>query len=404
MGVPLHSGVLRSPRRVRRRPLPGSGLLLVLAACVAGPAAAQEGGTADWRALFQEADQARRDGAYPAYARVMAEAVAAMPEGHLNRPFAQYHAARAHALMGDADAAVDFLRQAWEEDIEALMISFARHDTAFDSIRHDPGFREAMAWPQTMELEVTHLSGGSYLIRGAGSSVVASVGPDGVLLVDTGYAPAAEALRRALSALGGRPITRVVLTHPHEDHWGGAEIFGPEAEIWAHPGTAAAMEEPYTFMEGVTLPPRRPEARPEVEVAADTAFRFNGQQVRVFPVPAHTGADLAVWFEGDGVLHLGDAYLGGNPMMFPGAEDPDGFLAGLEARLRSLPAGTVVVGGHDPPTGVRAVLDQIDETRACMALVRRALAEGDTLEEAVEQAEGRFAAPWVAFFYRALSG
>lgn len=362
------------------------------------------GQEADWRGAFAAGEAARRDGDAEAYAAHMAEAVEGMPDGYLNRPFAQYHAARAFALLSDAEAAIRFLDMAWREGIESLMISFAHADPAFDALRRDEAFREVMARADTMTLHVTHLGGTVHLLHGAGAQVVASVGPDGVLLVDTGYGAALPAVRRALAGLGGREVDRVILTHPHEDHWGGVADLAGEALLYAHPATREALGEPYTFMEGVVLPPRPDEVRRGVAAARQGSFPFNGEEVRWLPVEAHTGGDVAVLFPRSRVVHMGDAYLGGNPMMFPGGEDPEGFLDRMDALLDGLPEGTVVVGGHDAPVGVQAVRDQVAESRACMSAVGEALAAERSLDETLEETGDRFPAGWVRFFYGALGG
>lgn len=372
-------------------------------AAVGASAVGVAGQESDWRPSFAAGEEARAAGDHGAYARHMAEAVALMPSGFLNRPFAQYHAARANALAGHASAAVDFLAMAWEEGIESLMITFADHDPAFEGLRGDPAYREVMARVAAMTLEVTHLGGSVHLIRGAGSNLVVSAGADGVLLVDTGYGAALPALRAALAGLGAEDVDALIITHPHEDHWGGAEALVAEARTLAHPGTVAAMAEPYTFMEGVVLPPRSESLRDAVVALEEGTVPFNGEAVRVVPVAAHTPGDVAVVFPESRVVHLGDAYLAGNPMMFPGTEDPEGLLDRFDELLDALPPGTVVVGGHDGPAQVDAVRAQIAESRACMALVRDALAQGLSRDETVARADGRYPAPWVRFFYGALS-
>lgn len=368
--------------------------LLLAPSVVAGQA------TDGWRDHFAAGEQARRDGDAPTYRSEMAAAAGAMPEGLLNRPFVQYHAARAAALEGRGDEAVAWLRRAWEEDIEALMISYATYDPAFDGIRDTEGYRGVMGLPGEMTLTTRPLGGSVYLVQGAGANVLVQIGGDGALLIDTGYAPALPALRRALASLGADGVDVLVVTHPHEDHMGSAAELGRDARVLAHPGTGAAMREPYVFIEGVSVPPKAPTAWPDREVANDTTFRFNGEDVRIVPTVAHSEGDISVYFAEAHVADLGDAYLGGNPMMYPGGDDPDAFLDRMEAFLDAMDPATVIVGGHEEPVGIAAVRDQIATTRACMSLVRSAIAEGLTADETVERAAGRYPPQWIGFFHR----
>lgn len=377
--------------------------LVYVAAMLAPSVVSAQLADADWRAHFAAGEEARTSGDHAAYAASMSAAARALPDGLLNRPFVQYHAARAAALAGREDEAIGWLRMAWEEDIEALMISFARFDPAFGAVRGGAAFEEVMGLASTMRIEVDGVGGAVHLLRGAGSNVVAQIGEDGVLLVDTGYGPALPALRRALRELGAERVDLLVVTHPHEDHMGGTPELGADALVLAHPGTAEAMSEPYTFMEGVDIPPKPRAALPDRRVARDTTFHFNGEEVRIVPMVAHTEGDVAVHFVGSGVVHLGDTYLAGNPMMFPGTDDPDGFLDRVDAFLEGLDESTAIVSGHDPVATVADVRAQLAVTRACMAYVRSAVARGRSVEEATADAPERFGAPWIAFFYRLLS-
>ena len=334
----------------------------------------------------------------------MEEAAQLIPVGHLNRPFVQYHAARAAAQSGAAEEAAEWLRTAWEEDIESLMISFAVYDPAFEAIAESPSFTDVMRLPESLEVRVRALGGSVHLLEGAGSNVVVQTGADGALLVDTGYGPALPAVRDALRRLGVSRVDRLVVTHAHEDHMGATPELGAEATVWAHPGTAQAMAEPYEFIEGVVLPPKPAAARPEVLVATDTVVSLNGEQVRIHSTTAHTTGDLSVYFTESRVAHLGDTYLPGEAMMFPGGSDPVGFLDDLDAFLDSMHPRTVVVGGHGAPVGLGEVREQIETSRAAIAAVRAALSRGLTVEELADAEADRFPAAWVAFFYRALGG
>lgn len=375
---------------------------LVWCVLLGAPSAVSGQTPEEWRVHFAAGEEARRAGNAVTYAEEMAAAVRALDSGVLNRPFIQYHAARAAAMAGRGTDAVMWLRMAWDEGIESLMISFADHDPAFDGVRDGEPYRAVMRLAGELEIVARPIGGAVYLLQGAGANLLVQVGPDGVLLVDTGYGPALPALRRALTALGGSRVDVLLVTHPHEDHVGSAAELGREATVLSHPGAVAEMREPYVFMEGVSLPPKPADALADREVAHDTTFAFNGEEIRVVPTVAHTSGDLSVYFATSRVAHLGDAYIPSEPMMFPGAEDPDGFLNSMDAFLDSMHPETVVVGGHEEPVPLSQVRAQVAVSRACLSFVRGAISRDLAVESAAQEAEGRFPPQWVAFFYRAL--
>lgn len=371
---------------------------IMVAAAFPGVTRAQDAEA--WRTHFAAGEEARQNGDVAAYAQNMAAAAEAMPAGHLNRPFVQYHAARAAALDGRGDDAVGWLRTAWDEDIESLMISFAPFDPAFAELSETPPFRSVMGLAGDMQLTARRLGGDVHLIVGAGANVVVKVSDEGVLMVDTGYGPALPALRRAVRELGGGAIRTVVITHPHEDHMGAAAELGTAAEVVAHPGTAAAMAEPYVFMDGVSIPAKAPSAQPDRAVDTESTITFAGESIRILPMIAHTTGDLIVYFTESRVAHLGDAFLASNPMMYPGTVDPDDFLDRFDAALDGMHSETVVVGGHEEVTDLEAVRAQIRVTRDAMRFVRSSIVEGWSIEETARAGQDRFPVQWTAFFYQ----
>src|SRR5208282_6751524 len=74
-----------------------------------------------------------------------------------------------------------------------------------------------------VEIKVTKVSGNVYMLEGAGGNIAASVGDDGILIVDTEYAPLADKIRAALKNIGitDKPVRFVINTHYHGDHTGG---------------------------------------------------------------------------------------------------------------------------------------------------------------------------------------
>src|SRR5262245_5150586 len=67
-----------------------------------------------------------------------------------------------------------------------------------------------------------------------GGNVAASIGPDGILLVDDMYAAMAPKLQAALAQKSALPIRIVLNTHFHGDHIQADSVFGKTATIIAH--------------------------------------------------------------------------------------------------------------------------------------------------------------------------
>ena len=71
-------------------------------------------------------------------------------------------------------------------------------------------------------VEVSRISASLHQLRCNGNvGVVASIGEDGTLLVDTGYGATATAVREELTKLGSGPVRIIVNTHGDGDHVGG---------------------------------------------------------------------------------------------------------------------------------------------------------------------------------------
>lgn len=168
------------------------------------------------------------------------------------------------------------------------------------------------------------LAPGVYRIPTAPWSLVNSfafVDDDGqVTLVDCGTKGAPRKLQAALSAIGAAPsdVTRIVLTHAHPDHAGGAEEVrrGSGAPVAVHADDADRARRG-------TPPPRDTSSRlgrllhrlpaggfPAVEVAeelADGQVLPVGGGLRVVHTPGHTPGHVSLLHEATGVLVTGDA-------------------------------------------------------------------------------------------------
>src|ERR1700704_2126521 len=74
-----------------------------------------------------------------------------------------------------------------------------------------------------VEMKVTKVSGTIYMLEGAGGNIAASVGEDGIVIVDDEFAPLADKIQAALKnlAITDKPVRFVINTHYHGDRTGG---------------------------------------------------------------------------------------------------------------------------------------------------------------------------------------
>jgi len=222
-------------------------------------------------------------------------------------------------------------------------------------------------------------------------NMLASVGEDGTLVVDTGYAETAPGALEAIRALGGGPARVVVNTHADTDHVGGNAVLGPGALVVAH---AEARNRVGRYF---ALPPPRVLGSPLLAVTEPVTLHFNGEDIRMLPMPGgHTAADLVVHFTGSGVAAVGDLVLTGT---FPDADpvrggDAQRLVANLREMARTLPPETIVVPGHGDTVRARELQGYIAMVEGSIAAVRAERAAGRSLQEVLASNP---LAPWAAW-------
>ena len=144
------------------------------------------------------------------------------------------------------------------------------------------------------------------LIAGVPGNVIALASDDGVVLVDSGAADSARAVK---ASLAGAKVRTLFNTHYHADQTGGNELFGAAgAEIHAHAITRQWLATDYY----VPAEDRWVKARPKAAWPAKT-FREKGETKagaeRIeygYLLEAHTRGDIYVFFRDSNVLAVGD--------------------------------------------------------------------------------------------------
>lgn len=157
---------------------------------------------------------------------------------------------------------------------------------------------------------MTLLAPGLHLISGVGANVLALEAGEGLLLVDSGVASEAAALRAELQKLPGRGrVTHLVNTHWHAEQTGSNEAFGKAgATIIAHAKTKQRLSARQYRPEVDGYVKALPEAgRPTQAFYTADSLKLGAEQLELgYLLEAHTDGDCYVQFRNANIIAVGD--------------------------------------------------------------------------------------------------
>ncbi len=227
-----------------------------------------------------------------------------------------------------------------------------------------------------VEIKVIKVAGSVYMLQGAGGNIGASVGEDGIVVVDDQYAPLADRIQAALKGITDKPVRFIINTHYHEDHTGGNEFFQKQAPIIAQDNVRKRLEEGGKAGNGGSVSfEHKPAAKgvlPIITFDHDVTVHLNGEDIRALHFPAgHTDGDSVIYFPKSNVVHMGDDFVTyGFPFIdVDSGGSIDGMIDGVEKAIAQLPADVKIIPGHGPVSNlddVRAYVKMLKETRAAV--------------------------------------
>ena len=249
-----------------------------------------------------------------------------------------------------------------------------------------------------VQIKVTKVAGTVYMLEGAGGNIGASVGEDGIVIVDDQFAPLADKIQAALKGVTDKPVRFIINTHYHFDHTGGNEFFQKQAPIIAQDNVRKRLEEGGIGGNGGSMhfdnKPQPKGALPIITFDHDVTVHLNGEDIRALHFPAgHTDGDSIIYFPKSNVVHMGDDFVTyGFPFIdIDSGGSIDGMIDGVEKAIAQLPPDVKIIPGHGPLSNlddVRAYLKMLKETRAVVA---DALKQHMTLEQMKEK---KLLDPW----------
>src|SRR5262250_1162026 len=147
-----------------------------------------------------------------------------------------------------------------------------------------------------VQIKVTKVAGNIYMLEGAGGNIGASVGEDGIVIVDDQFAPLAEKIQAALKSIGvtDKPVRFVINTHYHGDHTGGNEPFNNGGStLIAHDNVRKRLESGGPAGNGGSIKmdnkPAAKAALPIITFQHDVTIHLNGEDIHAMHFPSgHT--------------------------------------------------------------------------------------------------------------------
>src|ERR1700712_4513242 len=132
-----------------------------------------------------------------------------------------------------------------------------------------------------VEIKTTQLAPDFWTLEGQGGTISVLAGPDGILLVDSQFAPLTDKLVAAIRRVSDRPIRFLVDTHVHPDHTGGNANFARlGATIFARDQLRYRLEHPNPTPDGSPGKPAPDLALPVVTYNASLSIHVDGEDVR----------------------------------------------------------------------------------------------------------------------------
>jgi len=255
-----------------------------------------------------------------------------------------------------------------------------------------------------VEIKVQPAQNNVYMLVGAGGNITVQIGKDGVLVVDTQYAPLSNRILAAIRTLSNGPIRYIINTHVHPDHTGGNENIRRAGSTIAGGNVAgdiqdAAVGAQIIAHDNVLKRMSARDARPPIPAAAwptstfigsDKKLFFNGEGIHIIHQPAaHTDGDSIVFFRRSDVISTGDIFTTTNyPVIDLAAGGTiNGIIDGLNAIVDLIipvygqEGGTLVVPGHGRLSDMGDVINYREMATIVRDRIQDMVNKGMTLDQ-----------------------
>lgn len=263
-----------------------------------------------------------------------------------------------------------------------------------------------------MKLSSAQVRGNVYMIQGAGGNVAASIGNDGIVVVDSFVKGVTTKLIEQLTTLQPKGELKYLLnTHWHGDHTGGNAVLSKQVPVIAHDNVRPRlMVDQKNYFGAKPAAPK--EAWPVLTFNDAMTVHFNGETIKLQHYPnGHTDGDSVIYFAKANVLHMGDNYFQG---MFPFVDlTTGGSVVGLAQNIgkiiQSMPKDVLIIPGHGKLSNINELKAYHQMLKTSINVVEQGIKQGLTFEQIQQKGLGESVSEyakgfipekdWIAFTY-----
>ena len=208
---------------------------------------------------------------------------------------------------------------------------------------------------EKIQIKTTDLGHNTYRLEGQGGNITIAVGTDGIIMVDSQFAPLSDKIKAAIKAISPLPVKYLVNTHFHGDHTGGNANFAKDgAIVVAHDNIRVRLAGGSVSQQtGQAVAQIPPEGLPkQTYFGGSMTLEVGGRKANLtYIANAHTDGDTWVYFADANVLCTGDTVNNlkrYQSIDYRNGGDVRGMIRASDTYLKFINDDTKVVVGHGP--------------------------------------------------------
>lgn len=231
-------------------------------------------------------------------------------------------------------------------------------------------------------VKVQKLNQNIYVLFGQGGNIAASIGEDGIYIVDDQFAKLSDDIKNKLKDIKPDLPEFVINTHHHGDHTGGNENFAKSGgHIISHDNVRERLKDKHGEASHYL---------PVLTFSKDINLHFNDEHAKLVHYKnAHTDGDAIVFFDNANIVHMGDIYFNLNSLPFIDVNSGgsvNGVIDAVTDVLKKIDNNTQVIPGHGPISNKQELNNYLHLVKKAKELVLEAMKTNKT-EQAIIDAQ-----------------